>query len=49
MKKYIFALITIMLVCISTNAQNSIVNNPNNKSYFGLRIGGDITCPGSSA
>lgn len=28
------------------NAQSSIVNKPNNKAYFGLRIGGDITCPG---
>ncbi len=27
-------------------AQNEIVNNPNNKPYWGLRVGADITCPG---
>ena len=27
-------------------AQSSIVNNPDNKAYFGLRVGGEITCPG---
>jgi len=27
-------------------SQNVVVNNPNNKAYFGLRVGGDITCPG---
>ena len=27
-------------------AQNSIVNNPDNKAYFGIRVGGNLTCPG---
>lgn len=27
-------------------AQSSIFNNPANKAYFGIRVGGDITCPG---
>lgn len=32
--------------CCSMAAQNDILNNPDNKSYFGIRVGGDITCPG---
>lgn len=28
-------------------AQTNIVNNPDNKAYFGLRAGGEITCPGN--
>lgn len=39
-------MILVVLACVSMTAQNSIVNNPNNKAYFGLRIGGDVTCPG---
>lgn len=27
-------------------AQNTILNNPANKAYFGIRVGGEITCPG---
>lgn len=46
MKKYILVLSAVLLACISISAQSSIVNNPDNKAYFGLRIGGDITCPG---
>lgn len=32
--------------CMSASAQSSIFNNPDNKAYFGIRVGGDITCPG---
>lgn len=46
MKKQIIALSAALLACLSAGAQSSIVNNPNNKAYFGLRVGGDITCPG---
>ncbi len=46
MKKYLVSVILVVLACVSMTAQNSIVNNPNNKAYFGLRIGGDVTCPG---
>lgn len=28
------------------SAQSSIVNNPANKGYFGVRVSGDIACPG---
>lgn len=45
MKKYLVSVILVVLACVSMTAQNSIVNNPNNKAYFGLRIGGDVTCP----
>lgn len=27
-------------------AQNKVLNNPDNSAYFGIRVGGDITCPG---
>lgn len=27
-------------------AQNTVVNNPDNKAYFGVRVGGEVTCPG---
>lgn len=47
MKKYIVAVCMMVLAVVSANAQTSVVNNPNNKAYFGLRIGADITCPGN--
>ncbi len=31
---------------MSVMAQSTIVNNPENKAYFGIRVGGDVTCPG---
>jgi len=31
---------------MSVVAQNTIVNNPDNKAFFGIRIGGEVTCPG---
>lgn len=37
----------VALGCFSMGAQNSIFNNPDNKAYFGIRVGGDITCPGN--
>lgn len=30
----------------SVMAQNTIVNNPDNKPYFGIRVAGEVTCPG---
>ena len=29
------------------SAQNPIFNNPGNRAYFGVRIAGEVTCPGS--
>ncbi len=36
-----------LISSIIAPAQSSIFNNPNNESYFGLRIGADIACPGN--
>jgi hypothetical protein len=46
MKKILTAAMLAAISCFSTVAQSSIFNNPDNKSYFGIRVGGDITCPG---
>lgn len=35
-----------VFACTSVIAQNIIVNNPDNKAYFGIRVGGEVTCPG---
>lgn len=47
MKKFIAAIILAALAGASALAQNSIVDNPDNEAYFGVRIGGDVTCPGN--
>lgn len=31
---------------LSMLAQENVFNNPGNKAYFGVRVGGEITCPG---
>lgn len=46
MKKFLISAVLIAIGCISVPAQNRILNNPDNKPYFGLRIGADISCPG---
>lgn len=35
------------LASVSLLAQGSVFNNPANKAYFGIRAGGEITCPGN--
>ena len=47
MKKITVSALFVVIVCISMAAQNSIFHNPDNKAYFGIRAGGDITCPGN--
>lgn len=47
MKKLILALSLAILSVATVNAQSSIFNNPENKAYFGIRVGADITCPGN--
>ncbi len=37
---------SLVLACLSITAQSSIFNNPDNKPYFGVRVGGEVTCPG---
>lgn len=34
------------LACLPMAAQNSVFNNPANKAYFGVRVGGEAICPG---
>jgi hypothetical protein len=46
MKKLYTAIAILALAGTAASAQNSVVDNPANKSYFGLRLGGEITCPG---
>lgn len=46
MKKFFIAMTLICLTGVSMVAQNRVVNNPENKGYFGIRAGGEIICPG---
>ena len=46
MKKILVSAVLTAIGCISVAAQGNIFNNPANKPYFGVRLGGDITCPG---
>lgn len=47
MKKMLLAAAAFVAVTTSATAQNRIFNNPDNKAYFGLRLAGEITCPGN--
>lgn len=47
MKKILVSTLFIVMACVSAMAQNTILNNPDNKAYFGIRVGGEITCPGN--
>lgn len=47
MKKIILSLSLIVMAGVSAMAQNTILSNPDNKVYFGIRAGGEITCPGN--
>lgn len=46
MKKLIFTAVLTVLACAAVNGANPVLNNPNNKAYFGIRLGGEVTCPG---
>ncbi len=46
MKKYLISTVMVFATLLPGVAQSNIVNNPDNKAYFGIRVGGDITCPG---
>lgn len=45
MKKSIIALVTMALSATATNAQD-IFDNPDNHSYFGVRLSYELACPG---
>lgn len=47
MKKYILAAVIGAISLLPSLAQSSLVNNPDNKAYFGIRVAPEITCPGS--
>ena len=47
MKKLIIRAAISLLAIMPSIAQNTILNNPTNKAYFGVRIGGEVTCPGN--
>lgn len=46
MKKFFTLICASMIGACAVNAQNTIVDNPDNKGYFGIRVSGDIACPG---
>lgn len=46
MKRLLFSMALICLTGAAMYAQDRLFNNPDNKAYFGIRVGGEITCPG---
>lgn len=46
MRKILVSTLLVVLASVSAMAQNTIVNNPDNSAYFGIRVGGEVTCPG---
>ncbi|MDE6702220.1 MAG: PorT family protein [Muribaculaceae bacterium] len=46
MKKFLISTVLVFSTFLTGFAQSNIFNNPDNKAYFGIRVGGDITCPG---
>lgn len=46
MKKIFLAMMIALSAGLTAVAENTIVNNPDNKAYFGIRVGGEVTCPG---
>jgi len=49
MKKFLTALVLIIFATMPLFAQSRVVNNPANKAFWGIRAGGNITCPGEFA
>lgn len=47
MNKFFISSTLTAMTFLATSAQNPVVNNPDNQAYFGIRLGGEITCPGS--
>lgn len=47
MKKQIVTIVSAILATVSMSAQDRVFNNPDNEAYFGIRVGGDVTCPGN--
>lgn len=46
MKKLFIYTLLAAAASMPVAAQTNIFNNPDNKAYFGVRVGGEVTCPG---
>lgn len=47
MKKLILSFIAILGLAGGAFAQSEILNNPDNRAYFGIRVSPEVTCPGN--
>ena len=45
MKRFLLSAL-VALGVVSASAQSYLVDNPANRAYFGIRVGGEVTCPG---
>ena len=45
MKKFLLSGVAFLLGISAANAQDAIFDNPDNRAYFGVRLGIDIACP----
>lgn len=48
MKKFLISTFLIAVTSFSMLAGDNVFNNPDNKAYFGVRVAGEITCPGDA-
>ncbi len=46
MKKFLLAIAVMLIGASGASAQEYLLNNPNNKGYFGVRVAGEVTAPG---
>lgn len=46
MKKLFISMIAALAITGSATAQDTVLNNPDNRAYFGIRVAGEVTCPG---
>lgn len=47
MNKLFISIVLAGFACLSVAAQDMLLDNPENKAYFGVRVGGEVTCPGN--
>lgn len=46
MKKILLSLAIAATCAAGASAQDYLLNNPSNRAYFGIRVAGEVTCPG---
>lgn len=46
MKRFLLSVL-VALGVVSASAQGYVLDNPANRAYFGIRVGGEVTCPGA--